>query len=220
MAIKITTDSIVKMIRPASRQFNIQDLNNHVSGFIEPVKLGPVWLMYDEKAKSKGEPLNEVASFFFDVAIHGTALIVPPQQLPSDWDLMEPEDYKFTANEVDNGVLMTLQNALIHKRVFGAPGPDEMSDRFQNSLLPIEEWTYKPNEESDSTEHTAEFFDKVFMHIKEKPNDIKKNILLSDKAVMVTVETEKDRIDTINQMIDHYISLEEYEKCTFLRDVI
>ena len=65
MAIKIDPDSIVRVIRPTNHKFFLDELNDHVKGFIEPIKIGPVWVMYDEKAKENGLPENKVASFFF-----------------------------------------------------------------------------------------------------------------------------------------------------------
>jgi len=220
MAIKIETDSIVRIVRPSSKQFNIDELNNHVNGFIEPVKFGPIWLMYDEKAKLSGEPINNVASFFFDVAIHGTVMLVPPQELPSDWGLMDSDDYLYTANDVDNGLLLSIQNALIHNRVFGAPGPGEMADRLRERFKPVEEWTYKPSESDEINDNTAEFFEEVYQNLLKKPEDIVNNVIISNDLTLVKLESGSDKETMINKMIDYYISKEEYEKCSVLKTLL
>jgi hypothetical protein len=220
MAIKLTSDSIVRVIRPESRKFNLDELNNHVEGFIEPLKIGPVWVMYSDTAKKEGQPLNKVASFFFDVAIYGAVLVVPPHQLPADWDLMEPEDYKYTADDIDNGFLLSLQSALIHNRVFGAPGPDENLEKLISRFDPIEEWTYKPPVNDEIDENTADFYRQVYDYISRNPDKFKSNILLSENDLIIKLEDPQDKEKIIQQMIDYFVTVEEYEKCSILKQHI
>ena len=137
MAIKIDTESIVRVIHPSSAKFNLDELNDHVEGFIEPLKIGPVWVMYDESAKKKGAAKNLIATFFFGVAIYGTVLIVPPQQLPEDWDIMDDSDRNYSSSDVDNGFLLSLQTALIRQRAFGLPGYSENISDFTSRLKTV-----------------------------------------------------------------------------------
>jgi hypothetical protein len=214
MAVKIGTDNILRMVRPNSYKFTLEELNNGVNGFIEPVKMGPLWVMYSEEAKINGEPLNKVASFFFDVAIHGTVLVVPPHQLPSEWDLMEPEDYRYTADDIDGGFLRSIQQSLIYSRTFGLElDEDELKGTFYN---PVEKWTYKPNERSEITEDVIEFYNKSYEFIVK--NSIKDNVVLFEDGVEVTVSSE-DMESFINQLIEHYVNEEAYEKCAKLKQV-
>lgn len=212
MAVKIGTDNILKMVRPNSYKFTLDELNTGVNGFIEPIKMGPLWVMYSEEAKINGEPLNKVASFFFDVAIYGTVLVVPPHQLPSEWDLMEPEDYRYTADDIDSGFLTSLQQALIYSRTFGLQfDEEELNGTFYN---PVEKWNYKPNERSEITEDLIEFYNKSYEYIVK--NSIKDNVVLFEDGVEVVVSTE-DMESFINQLIDHFINEEAYEKCAKLK---
>jgi hypothetical protein len=214
MAVKIGTDNILRMVRPNSYKFTLDELNNGVNGFIEPVKMGPLWVMYSEEAKINGEPLNKVASFFFDVAIHGTVLVVPPHQLPSEWDLMEPEDYRYTADDIDGGFLRSIQQSLIYSRTFGLElDEDELKGTFYN---PVEKWNYKPNERSEITEDVIEFYNKSYEFIVK--NSIKDNVVLFEDGVEVTVSSE-DMESFINQLIEHYVNEEAYEKCAKLKQV-
>ena len=216
MALKIGLDNVVKIMRPAGRKFELQDLNESVDGFIEPFKIGPVWVMYDEEAKKKGEPLNTIASFFFQVAMHGTVLVVPSQQLPSDWDVSEPEDYRFTADEIDTGVLISLQNALMYNRVFGnSRDPLETFERY----LPKEEWVYKPDTEKVD-DNTKDFYRQVYDFISSNPDSFKKNILIDEESVTVRVDSDEDRELIVNQMIEFFLETEEYEKCAVLKKVL
>jgi hypothetical protein len=220
MAIKISTDCIVRMVRPVERKFNLQELNDHVNGFVEPLKIGPVWIMYHEKAKESGEPLNQLASFFFGVPMYGTVLVVSPHQFPSDWDLLEPEDYRYTSDDIDNGFLLSLQTALIHNRVFGSGGGDENVEKLNSRFTPIEEWTYKPTDKDAIDENTQDFYRQVYDYLKDNPKDFKKNVLLSDAQLLVKIDSHEDKRKMITQMIEYFIAQEEYEKCAHLQKVL
>ena len=88
MAIILSTEKIVRSFRPENgTTFTIDELNDLVGGWVEPFKVGPVWVMQKEKAINDSQ-YNELASFFFEVALYGEIVVVPPQQLPRDWDLM------------------------------------------------------------------------------------------------------------------------------------
>jgi hypothetical protein len=220
MAIKITADSIVRVFRPEGYKFTLDELNTQVNGFIEPLKIGPVWVMYSEEAKTNNEPLNNVASYFFDIAMYGTVIVVPPHHLPTDWDLMEPEDYRYTADDIDSGFLMSLQQALMHKRVFGE-STSNSNERLFERLKAKEEWTYKPqSDDSQLDKNTIDFYEQVYEYISSNPDMIKKNILLSDDEIVVKIDSDEDKTLMINQMIEYYITEEQYEKCSLLKTVI
>jgi len=217
MAIKIGTDSIVRVVRPAGEKFNLNELNQLVEGFIEPTKIGPVWVMQDEDAKRSGKPQNTVASFFFGVSVYGTILIVPPQQLPSDWEAIDDEELRYTADDVDNGFLLSLQKALIRNRVLGSSA--HTMEQFRESFRPQEEWTYRPPSQDAIDENTQDFYRKVYDYISNNPEMFQKNILLSDTDVLIKLNAAEDREKMINQMIDFFVSEEEYEKCAVLKSI-
>lgn len=218
MAIRIDTDKAVRVINPYAKSFNLEDLNKIVDGFIEPLKLGPVWIMYDEKAKENGAALNEIASFFFNVALYGTVLIVPPQQLPLDWDLMEDSDRKYSAEDIDAGFLLSLQTALIQQRVFGGlTDMENLMDKFPSGQ---EEWFYSPPVEDTLDESTQDFYRQVYDYITMNPDKFKKDILLEDRNTLVRVRNIEERKKVINQMIDYFVQEEEYEKCALLKNVL
>lgn len=209
MAIKLTTESIVKMVHPSELQFTLDELNEHVSGWIEPFKVGPIWIMYKENSKETGEPLNKVASLFFNIAMYGTVLIVPPQQMPPSWDLTDESDRKYTAEQVDTGFLSALQTALVHNRVIG---------QNKEAYVPTkEDWTYVPPNEVD--DETISFFNQSYWFIVQTKRSVDDNILYEDERLIVRA-LPADRLKTLHQMMDYYISLEEYEKCSELKKII
>lgn len=217
MAVKIGTDSVLRMIRPSSYKFTLDELNDSVNGFIEPLKIGPLWVMYSEDSKNNGEPLNVVASFFFDFPMHGNVLVVPPHQLPNEWDIMEPEDYRYTADDIDSGFLTSLQQALIYTRMFG----EDLNETINKSFIePIEQWTYKPGESipNDKTEDLFTFYNKSYEYMVKNPNSIQDNIIFAEDNVNVNVSPD-DMTVFINQLIDHFVNVEEYEKCAKLKKI-
>lgn len=221
MAIKITTDKIVRPLRPGNGSvFNIDELNEQVGGWIEPFKVGPVWVMGAEK--SKDLPLNDLASFFFEVALHGDILVVPPQQLPSDWDIMEESDKRLSADMVDSGFLLSLQNALMVKRLRDEnPGmvidPTELF-QHQFNLQPKEEYTYDPPVDKQIDVNTADFLTKVYEYMTKAPAQFKNGILLDE--TQVTIRTQKENLKTILSMMKGmYLETEEYEKCAVIQQV-
>ena len=211
MAIKITSDAIVRIVKPLSKQFQLDEINSHVSGWIEPFKIGPLWVMYKEKSKEEGEPFNQVASFFFEVPMYGTVLIVPPKQMPAEWDVIEPTDTLYTSDQIESGFLTSLQQALIYNRTVGGLSPDELMN------ITKEEWIYEPLNEID--EHSIEFFKKSYQFIIEQPYN-EDNILYEDEDVIIRTLTPEDRIKTFNQMLDYFVESEDYEKCASIRDLI
>jgi len=211
MAIKITSDAIVRTVKPALQQFSLNELNEHVDGWIEPFKIGPIWVMYREKAKENGEPLNQLASFFFDVAMHGTVIVVPPQQLPLEWELMEDTDYRYSSDQIDSGFLSALHQALVLNRFIDKPEADTLTSFMK------EEWSYQPSDETSDNE--KDFFRKVYDTIIKQNLKKEDTVLFEDDDVIVKTETNEDRIKALQQMIDYFVEEEEYEKCAKLLQV-
>jgi hypothetical protein len=212
MAVKITTEAIVKMIRPEKQEFTLTELNDHVKGWIEPLKIGPVWVMYKEKAKESGEPLNQVASFFFDTAFYGDVLVVPPQQMPEEWGTIDDEEKQYTSEQVDTGFLTSLQAALMINRFLGAPGNNQSDQSFIK-----EEWSYKPSDEVDDS--VTDFYEKTYESIIKIRKD-RDNVLFEDEEKIIKTKSTEDKVKTIKQMLDHFIRVEEYEKCAELQKLI
>jgi hypothetical protein len=210
MAVKIGTDNIVKMFRPRGYKFTLDELNETVDGFIEPLKIGPLWVMYDEEAKEKGQILNNLASTFFDVPIYGTVLVVPPHQLPGEWELMEPEDYRYTADDIDSGFLLSLQKVLNHMTA------DELlSSRIAERT---EEYLFAPPKAEELDANTIEFYNQSVDFIKKNPGLFKKNIIYQEPGIIIKIDNS-DKETLVNQMINYFVSVEEYEKCTIMKNV-
>jgi hypothetical protein len=209
MAVKITLDGSVKLINPEDEQFSLDELNGQVEGWIEPTKIGPIWVMHAENAKGK-EPLNQVASFFFDVALHGTVLVVPPMQMPSEWDLLEEGETAWTSEQIDMGFLTALQTTLVMHRMLNE-GPVNLKNPYK------EEWSYQPSDNID--ESVKEFFRKAYDSIVSQKGEPREHVIFEDDSTVVKTKNKTDHLKTIDQMIEYFIEVEEYEKCAALQRV-
>jgi hypothetical protein len=221
MAIKLSIDKIVRSFRPENGPvFTIDELNDKVGGWVEPFKVGPVWVMHQENSQKHGEPLNELASFFFETAIYGEVIVVPPQQLPREWDLMEYEDQFVTADMVDSGFMLSLQNALMIKRLRDAnPGlainPTEYFNSQFNSQRK-EEFVYEPSKGAVLDKNTVDFLGRVYEYIVKMPAQFNRGVLLEDSEVIIRA-SETDRKTVLELIKGICLEKEEYEKCAVLQ---
>jgi hypothetical protein len=156
----------------------------------------------------------------FDTDLYGSVLIVPPQELPAEWEAMDEADYKYRAEDVDNGFLLSLQNMLKSHRIFGNSDKEGNIERMRGFLQPQEEWTYTPPEQDEVDENTVSFYIQVYNYISKHPEMFRKNILVSDSTMIVKLEQPGLKRKMIEQMIEYFVSVEEYEKCAFLQSAL
>jgi len=224
MAIKLSVDKIVRSFRPENGPvFTIDELNNKVGGWVEPFKVGPVWVMYQEGAQKKKEPINDLASFFFDMALYGEVIVVPPQQLPREWDLMEYEDQYITADMVDSGFMLSLQNALMLKKMRDEnPGliidPAEYFNS-QFNVRPKEEFVYEPPAGDSLDANTKEFLVRVYDYITKAPAQFSRGVLLEDTDVIIRA-SETDKKTVLEMIKGICLEKEEYEKCAVIQKLV
>lgn len=220
MAVKITDSGHVKVLKPSTSYFNLQDLENEVGGFIEPIKIGPVWIIFNENSKTS-LPLNQVASYFFDVAMHGDVLVIPPQQLPPDWDIMDEDDYKYTGEQVDEGFLISLQRALISSmngmgmfhNPFGINSPVK-------GFAMEEEYLFEPPKDlTPDDDNTRDFYKQVCERSFNIEKFKKEGVIMEDDGIIIKIKEHHNKLKCLDQMISLYLEEEEYEKCAELRDI-
>lgn len=221
MALKITTENLVKIFLPHNgKVFTMDELNKEVGGWIDPFKVGPVWAMSREKAKGYGLPINALASGFFEIPLYGEVLIVPPQQLPSDWT--DEDDHPgISADMIDSGFLLSLQSSIAQLKMLEKnpwAGHIGVKEFFLKNFdtQPREEYTYEPPKPEDIDEVTEEFLSKVYEYIATHPLEFSKGVLLEDTLIRIRAEG-KDLKQVLSIMTDMYLQTEEYEKCSVLK---
>jgi len=143
--------------------------------------------------------------------MHGTVIVVPPQQLPLEWELMEDTDYRYSSDQIDSGFLSALHQALVLNRFIDKPEADTLTSFMK------EEWSYQPSDETSDNE--KDFFRKVYDTIIKQNLKKEDTVLFEDDDVIVKTETNEDRIKALQQMIDYFVEEEEYEKCAKLLQV-
>jgi hypothetical protein len=220
MAVLITTESIVKTVNPPSDCFDVGGLNELIKGWVAPIKIGPVWIIYNESLKEG--PINKIASDVFNMSLRGEVLVIPSQQLPIEWGLCKDTELSHSSSEIDNSFLLTVQSVLILKQLMQESDIENSYevDDILNSISIKEEWIYDPNLNEQEKE-IKDFFRSIFEFITTSEIDILKDLILyEDEDILVTVKNINDMILTLNQMIDMYVESEEYENCAKLKNII
>lgn len=221
MAVKITTEGIVQTVIPSTSYFKITELEQIIGGFIEPVKVGPVWLMYTEESKTKSQPHNYVASNFFEIPIYGDVIVVPPQQLPPDWDIMDEEDYMYTSKQVEEGFLIALQRSLIENmKTNGLRGIVDGKTGY-HAFNMKEEYLYAPPKKLDADDYNTRDF---YRQICDKKLDVERlkyeGVIFEEPEVIIKIRDHSDKIKCLEQMIEYYLETEEYETCAEIRNAM
>lgn len=219
MAVLITLDNIVKMVRPKNeRSFELDELNQIVGGWIDPFKVGPVWVMQKEESSDEFAEMNKIASDFFDVALYGQVLVVPSQQLPADWGLSDDQDKFLSAEMVDSGLLLSLKTSIEYSKMkeempplYAGMSPGEyFSHRY---LVPEkEEFVYNPDSDVDLNPDLIKFLNSSFEFIKKAPMQFKNGVILEDEDLIVRTPPE-NRKTVLEIMMNMFLENEEYEKC-------
>jgi hypothetical protein len=214
MAVKIKVDNTVQIIRPTDGVFTVGEVHEHISKKIEPVNFDYIWLLYDDSGRKKKKKLNEIASLIFGMEIYGDTLIIPTEQLPDEWNVFQEESQKYRPEEIDNGVLLTIQKTIQAYRMLG--------DKDVSKVSIKEEWTYHHEEfqENKSAEDVANFYSSVYKYISKNPNDFKtNNIIFSDAYTLIKISNSSEQKKIVEGLIEHFVQLEEYEKCSLLKNI-
>jgi len=214
MAVKIKVDNTVQIIRPTDGVFTVGEVHEHISKKIEPVNFDYIWLLYDDSGRKKKKKLNEIASLIFGMEIYGDTLIIPTEQLPDEWNVFQEESQKYRPEEIDNGVLLTIQKTIQAYRMLG--------DKDVSKVSIKEEWTYHHEEfqENKSAEDVADFYSSVYNYISKNPKEFKSNnIIFADSYTLIKISNNSEQKKIVESMIEHFVQLEEYEKCSLLKNI-
>lgn len=220
MAVIISTEKVVKITRPKNEvSFDLDEIYQLLGGWPDPFKVGPVWVM--QKEEPGDEELNLTASNFFDVPLHGNVLVVSPQQLPSDWGLIEEQDKMFTPEMVDSGFLLSLKTSIELANLREEQPP--LSDFFGDDTSPLdyfnakymqkkEEFVYNPDSSVNLNPDLKKFLNNSYEYITKSPMQFKQGVILEDDEVIVRTPPE-NRQTVLGIMLNMFLENEEYEKC-------
>lgn len=205
MAIKITPDSRVSKIIPKEKYFDIEEICDEINGWVNPLKIGPVWVFTGEDSKIQGLELNKVASYYFEIPMYGNVVIVPPQELPPNLNPMGEDDEKFTAEQIDMGLLMSLEHFLLN--ITNSP---YYAVKRECYFIP----------DDDVNEDVRMFYKKSFEYFEKTGTLFEDKIAYEDNYLMIKLKDDEDLISFLNQMIVVFTELEEYEKCSYVKKLI
>lgn len=219
MAILVTLDKIVKTVQPKNgKSFDLDEMNQIIGGWPDPFKVGPVWVMQREESSDEFAALNEIASNFFDVALYGHILVVPAQQLPLEWELLEDHEKFFTAEMVDSSFMLSLKTSieLMKMREEQPPLYSNMDpvDFFNHQFyIPEkEEFVYNPDIDVALNPDLKKFLNNSYEYITKSPMQFKKGVILEDADLIIRTPPE-NRKTVLGIMLNMFLENEEYEKC-------
>ncbi len=201
MAVKITSESGIKKISPENCKFDIDEFDKHVNGWAEPFEIGNAWVVFSERKKNAS--VNQIATLMFGFPMYGDVLVVPPQQMPKEWDIKKTFD--FSVEDFDNSFLYSIEETLNFVRQF-----EDVK----------EEWIYTPGAVEPNEDTTLLFLSAYEYLVNTDFSFLKENILYEDEMIILISKSEKDTIHFLNQLLNYFVELEEYERCAIIKKKI
>jgi len=230
MAIRIDKSGHIRKVNPPDGSyFNVNMLEKLVGGWPEPTKIGPVWVIKSEDVEPLIENYNDIASKFFQLPIYGDVLSLSALELPPEWDLIDEIDRKYTIDEIDAGFMKSINDSALSDPFSGHNPlyPDPFHSMYNDQLFgssPKSEYFYNPNKpknpETPQENYLMFLRDSYDYILLGAQTNFKDFVMYEDDVNIVKVPREKDRIQTINQLIKLFIEDEEFEKCAVLRDIL
>jgi hypothetical protein len=209
MAVQISANHMVSIIYPKGVSFTWGEIHEQVGSKIEPLCFDHFWLIYDEMGHAKKKPLNQIASLVFGVPLYGEVITIPTQQMPDDWEVSDLIRSDYQIEDIDNGVLLTIQKAIDYQRKV---------NQGQEPVVALEEWIYDPDGEVQTKGDIDLFYSSVYDFIVENPHKFhQKNIIFSDMFLEIKLPHNQAQISIVRKMIKHFEELEIYEKCLVLK---
>lgn len=223
MAIKIHIDGTLSSNRPlSSDKYTLDEIAVELDVQKEHVKIedmGPFILAHS----FAGSTVNSIASIYFRYPIFGNTLLIAGNELSIEEHLTE-ENTKYEVYDVEAGILKSIKDTMsIYQMVIG----EETGSKTTQKTV----YYYDPsinNEKMDATEieFTIDFYKSAYDVIKkhnEMPNGLKLadlTLLEEQDLVVKFPPDEKKIVDIIEKMVNYFVSVEEYEKCGFLKKAL
>jgi hypothetical protein len=223
MAIKLSKEGTVLKVTPHFKQyFDIASMEDAISGWPEPMKIGPIWVIQNENVLKSPDNLNDLASRFFHIPIYGDVLILSSHELPKEWDLIDDSDLMYTADEIDAGFVKSLSEMAIFENLY-IPYNQPYEPDFINSAIlqkPQQvEYTYSPEKQVKNDDEFKEFLRNAYTYVISSAPEFKSFVVYEDELNIVKVNAKKDMLKTIDQMLAIFVEDESYEKAAKLRDL-
>jgi hypothetical protein len=214
MAIKISVDGKISKILPgANKYFSISAMEELVGGWPYPIKVGPVWVIQNEDLIKTGQSINNLASRFFRTNIFGDVLTLSSHELPTDWDLLDDNDKKYTAEEIDAGFIKALTEMTIYEGYqYPINTPIVQAEKSPEQI----EYTYSPEKQKVFNDEFRDFLKNAFDHV---VSNKKEFVVYEDANNIVKVKGKKDQLKTLEQMLNIFVEEENYEAAAQLRDL-
>lgn len=214
MAIKISVEGKLSKVLPdVNTYFDIPAMKKLVGGYPYPTRVGPIWIIQNERLAQSKQNFNKLASQFFRTSIFGDIIALSTKELPDFWELEEDdEDKKYTADEFDAGIVKAITEMSIYENYQYSDKNNDIGV-IRNGKI---EYVYFPNAQ-EITDDLIEFLKIGYSYIDFNSDDY---VIYEDKRGVVRVKGNENKIKTLEQMLEIFVAEEDYDKAIVLRDTI
>jgi len=238
MAIKITTDGFLKIEHPKNGRYSVHDMSASLKtdeDYIKFIDMGLFILVIDDAPE---RPMNSVGSLYFRFEVFGDLLIMSGQELPKNAPVLTTQNSNRSIDVLEAGIIQSVKEVLsTYKQVMSNDGTKTSTTQstipsdIPLNMEPSKEkrkkgkviYHFDPEKEGDvdsnEEEFMKEFYEKAYEVIKNENNiDVSNLVLYEDYEVIIKFTPGKVK-KTLMDMINHFSTTEDYEKCATIRDI-
>jgi hypothetical protein len=223
---KLTTIPSREFIK-GKKEYSLRELEEFVGGSIEPIKIGPIWIIFNADLQKNIEyihyeerpAINTIITKLLKKNIYGQVIAISAHELPLDWDLLEGIESEYSATELDAGFIKFLEDIGIteHQNV---DWTYNRTDHMYN--VKKIEYTYDPKKSDEEIQNIG--LDDFHQFLRDCSNHIlnrklSNDIIYEDDINIVKVKPE-DTKQTLTQILKILESDEEYEKCAVIAKIM
>lgn len=233
MALKITTEGYLKIERPIGEIFTVNEMSDLLRTDVDYVKfvdMGTFILVVDGAPE---RTMNFVGSLYFRFGIFGNLLVISGNEIDKKSPIVSTENTKWAVDELEAGMIKNIKDVLnIYKMVM--TNEEQSQSSVPPNAVPAKQtekktkgktvYHFDPEKEGEMSEDelqfTEQFYQNAYKALKHVKNiDVSNIVLYEDYEVIIKFIPGKVK-KTINDMINYFSSIEEYEKCAVLRDIV
>lgn len=235
MAIKISTDGILDIIRPINNVFTEDEIAESLGtekDFVDIIDMG-VFVIVVDVATNKS--LNTVASLYFRFPVFGSIIAMNGHEIPASSPMVTKENTRYIPEEFEEGFLKSVKDVLeTYKDVSNIEKYKEVTDiaiesgerkskTVRKRRVKKTVYYFDPDDPTNGVKLSKEETDfiKEFYHFSyenlEKTKNVEKTVLYETKDWQIKFMPDKVE-KTLTNMMNYFASLEEYERCAIIRD--
>jgi len=219
MATIIKSDGTTYKYEPLNKSFiTISEISKIINGLVEPLFAGEFWFFVCKNAKRLKREKNKQVSELLNIEIFGDVVVALDVELSPSFFV--PKDFldekiKKLGKDIDNESFNNIEKYLIDEENEDY-GDEDYGDEYEDNEIKSSK---KDKEDKTGQAEIDQIMIMSYENLFEKGKsftEIIKNFeLYNDGEHIIDVHPNKDeRIKFIENMLEYFLKLEEYEKCS------